>query len=160
MVANQLLKRKQLPPLWKISARRGLKSASSDWNRTVMVREIESLREMEQELNNLETQLADFQSVSPDVLVAPFNSRAESLQGISLTPTGFFAPAVSGLALAAPGGNFLCALHRARAAFGHHGIVQDLALSPDRDLDREILELSAVRCRNGCCHHGYGCLFS
>jgi ABC-2 type transport system permease protein len=56
--------------------------------------EIESLREMEQELNNLETQLADFQSVSPEVLVAPFNSRAESIQGISLTPTGFFAPAV------------------------------------------------------------------
>ena len=56
--------------------------------------EIENLREMEEELNNLEIQLADFQSVSPDVLVAPFNSRAESIQGISLTPTGFFAPAV------------------------------------------------------------------
>jgi len=57
-------------------------------------KEIESLREMEDELNNLETQLVDFQSVSPDVLVAPFKSQAESLQGISLTPTGFFAPAV------------------------------------------------------------------
>jgi ABC-2 type transport system permease protein len=57
-------------------------------------REIQSLREMEQELDNLQTLLTDFQSVSPDVLVAPFNSQAESLQGASLSPTDFFAPAV------------------------------------------------------------------
>jgi ABC-2 type transport system permease protein len=56
--------------------------------------EIESLRQMEHELVNLETLLADFQGVSPDVLVAPFNSQVQSLQGASLSPTDFFAPAV------------------------------------------------------------------
>ena len=59
-----------------------------------MAEEIESLRKIEQELNNLELQLADFQSVSPDVLVAPFNSQTASLHGVTLTPTNFFAPAV------------------------------------------------------------------
>jgi ABC-2 type transport system permease protein len=55
--------------------------------------EIKSLREIDQGLSNLEIQLADFQSVSPDVLVAPFNYQAKSLQGVSLNLTDFFAPA-------------------------------------------------------------------
>ena len=55
---------------------------------------INNLDQMEQNLDTLKTQLSDFQSVSPYVLAAPFNSQVSSIAGIGLTPIGFFAPAV------------------------------------------------------------------
>lgn len=60
---------------------------------------INSLREMETNLTELEEQLADFQSVSSDVLVAPFGSSTQSVQNIQLSPTDFFVPAVIALLL-------------------------------------------------------------
>lgn len=56
--------------------------------------ELAKLDQMDRDLSNLETQLEDFQSVEPGVLVTPFRSEVEGLQGIRLRPVDFFAPAV------------------------------------------------------------------
>lgn len=56
--------------------------------------EIERLDQTENNLDTLENQLVDFQSIPPQVLVAPFNSQTSSIEGFRLTPIGFFAPAV------------------------------------------------------------------
>jgi ABC-2 type transport system permease protein len=56
--------------------------------------EIENLREIENDLSNLETQLEDFQSVEPNVLVTPFTSQTQGIEDINLSPTAFFAPGV------------------------------------------------------------------
>jgi ABC-2 type transport system permease protein len=56
--------------------------------------EIQELNEIEIDLGSLETQLADFRSVEPDVLVTPFSSETKSVENLTLTPTDFFAPAV------------------------------------------------------------------
>jgi ABC-2 type transport system permease protein len=55
---------------------------------------IASLEKIEKGLSNLETQLADFQSLEPYIMVAPFRSETKGVQNRSITPAGFFAPAV------------------------------------------------------------------
>jgi len=56
--------------------------------------ELTRLDQMDRDLNELETQLADFQSIEPNVLVTPFRSTAIGIQDIRLRPADFFAPAV------------------------------------------------------------------
>jgi ABC-2 type transport system permease protein len=56
--------------------------------------EIEELRQIEADLDQLDAQLIDFQSIDPGVLVTPFISETRTIEEIELTPTGFFAPAV------------------------------------------------------------------
>jgi ABC-2 type transport system permease protein len=56
--------------------------------------EIEELRQIEEDLDQLDSQLTDFQTIDPGVLVTPFISETRTITEIALTPTGFFAPAV------------------------------------------------------------------
>jgi ABC-2 type transport system permease protein len=56
--------------------------------------EQQRMTEIETDLNELETMLAEFQNVDPHVLVSPFRSQAKSISNISLRPSDFFAPAV------------------------------------------------------------------
>lgn len=60
---------------------------------------VRSLRSMETDLTELDGRLADFKSVSSDVLVEPFGSEPQSAHNINLNPTAFFAPAVIALLL-------------------------------------------------------------
>jgi ABC-2 type transport system permease protein len=119
------------------------------------LQEIESLRRS-RELNNLEVHLADFQSVSPDVLVAPFNSQTASLQGFSLTPTNFFAPAVVVLLLQHLAVTFSAlSIVRERRS----GTMELFRISPLSPIEILIGKYWATLLygRNGCCHHGHGC---
>jgi ABC-2 type transport system permease protein len=63
-------------------------------NQTSYDAELTRLDQMDRDLNELETQLADFQSIEPNVLVTPFRSTAIGIQDIRLRPADFFAPAV------------------------------------------------------------------
>ncbi|MBP1692951.1 MAG: putative type transporter [Chloroflexi bacterium] len=56
--------------------------------------ELLKLDQLDSDIANLEAQLKNFQSVDPGVLVAPFKGQAVGLQGASLKPVDFFAPAV------------------------------------------------------------------
>ena len=56
--------------------------------------ELAELDQLDSDLSNLETQLKDFQSIEPGVLVTPLRNETVSLQGIQLKPVDFFAPAV------------------------------------------------------------------
>jgi ABC-2 type transport system permease protein len=56
--------------------------------------EIQELREMETNLERMESRLSDFQSVSPNVLVSPFASETRTIANINITAVEFFAPAV------------------------------------------------------------------
>ncbi len=56
--------------------------------------ELAKLDQMERDLDDLETKLQGFQSIEPNVLVAPFRSAAVSLQEKALKPVDFFTPAV------------------------------------------------------------------
>ena len=56
--------------------------------------ELAKLDQMERDLDDLETKLQGFQSIEPNVLVAPFRSAAVSLQEKKLQPVDFFTPAV------------------------------------------------------------------
>jgi ABC-2 type transport system permease protein len=63
-------------------------------DRTNLDEGITSLKQMENGLGSLETQLSDFQSFDPYVLVAPFRSETRGLEQKNIDPTSFFAPAV------------------------------------------------------------------
>lgn len=54
----------------------------------------EMVVKMESDLTTLETQLNEFESMTPSVMIAPFKSEIKGLVNINLTPAGFFAPAV------------------------------------------------------------------
>jgi len=56
--------------------------------------ELAKLDQMDRDLTDLETALQGFQSIEPNVLVAPFRSEAIGLQGNELEPVDFFTPAV------------------------------------------------------------------
>ena len=56
--------------------------------------ELAKLDQLDADLSDLETQLKDFQSVEPGVLVAPFKSQTLGVQPTELKPADFFAPAV------------------------------------------------------------------
>jgi ABC-2 type transport system permease protein len=61
--------------------------------------EQEKVAQLERDLTELETMLAEFQSIDSGVLVRPFRSRVESVAPVSLAPSDFFAPAVITLLL-------------------------------------------------------------
>jgi ABC-2 type transport system permease protein len=56
--------------------------------------ELAKLDQMDQDLGSLETELKDFQSVAPDVLVKPFRAETVDILSLKLKPADFFAPAV------------------------------------------------------------------
>jgi len=56
--------------------------------------ELAKLDQLDSDLSNLETQLKDFQSVEPGVLVTPLRSETVGVQDVRLRPIDFFAPAV------------------------------------------------------------------
>ena len=56
--------------------------------------EIENLREMEADLEELDGQLTNFQSIEPHILVAPFTLKAFGIENVEITWANFFAPAV------------------------------------------------------------------
>jgi ABC-2 type transport system permease protein len=59
----------------------------------------EEVARIEQDLARLESQMAEFTSIDPNVLVRPFRSEAKSIARIQPTATDFFAPAVIALLL-------------------------------------------------------------
>lgn len=59
----------------------------------------EEIARIEENLAELETQLAEFTSIDPNVLVRPFRSEAKSIARVQPTATDFFAPAVIALLL-------------------------------------------------------------
>jgi ABC-2 type transport system permease protein len=60
---------------------------------------IQEVQQIEQDLSTLETQLQEFSSIDPNVLVRPFRSEAQSIASVQPTPTDYFAPAVIALLL-------------------------------------------------------------
>jgi ABC-2 type transport system permease protein len=54
----------------------------------------EMVVKMENDLTTLETQLNEFESMTPSVMIAPFKSDFKGLVNLNITPAGFFAPAV------------------------------------------------------------------
>jgi ABC-2 type transport system permease protein len=56
--------------------------------------EITKLQKIESDLTQIDSQLTTFRKIDPQVVVTPFTSVTKSIAGVSLTPTGFFAPAV------------------------------------------------------------------
>jgi ABC-2 type transport system permease protein len=56
--------------------------------------EIREIEETEQQLADLEEKLAEFQSVSSDVLVRPFRATSRSVTPLEVTPSEFFTPGV------------------------------------------------------------------
>jgi ABC-2 type transport system permease protein len=58
------------------------------------IREIAEIEEVEQKLAELEEKLAEFQSISPDILVRPFRATTRNLSQLQFTPSEFFTPGV------------------------------------------------------------------
>jgi len=56
--------------------------------------EIREIEETEQKLAELEEKLAEFQSITPDVLVRPFRAISKSISPLQFTPSEFFTPGV------------------------------------------------------------------
>lgn len=54
---------------------------------------------IENDLNTLDTQLADFRKIDPRILVSPFTAQAISINNLTLTSSDFFAPGVIALLL-------------------------------------------------------------
>jgi ABC-2 type transport system permease protein len=61
--------------------------------------EAERARQVEADLGELQTMLAEFQNVQPNVLVSPFRSQAEPVSPVRLDITSFYAPGVLALLL-------------------------------------------------------------
>ncbi|MGQ0600336.1 MAG: ABC transporter permease [Anaerolineales bacterium] len=74
-----------------------LAEISADCNECAQ--QTEKAREIEADLQELETLLAEFKSVSPGVLISPFRSEAHSILPVALRPIDFFVPAVLALLL-------------------------------------------------------------
>jgi ABC-2 type transport system permease protein len=61
--------------------------------------EIQKLDQVDADLATLEEKLAEFQSISPDILVSPFSSKTESIALVQPSPSEYFAPSVLALLL-------------------------------------------------------------
>lgn len=59
----------------------------------------EQARRIEQELATLESNLDQFQSIEPGIIISPFGNRTQSILPIEVSPVHFFAPAVLALLL-------------------------------------------------------------
>jgi ABC-2 type transport system permease protein len=69
-------------------------------DRTDHTAEVARLRETEEQLAELEGQLVDFQTISPQILVSPFASETQSITPLpEIDPAIFFAPGVIALLL-------------------------------------------------------------
>jgi ABC-2 type transport system permease protein len=55
---------------------------------------VQRLKEIDGNLEKLDTLLSDFRRIQPYVLVNPFGVEANSITRLNLTPTGYFTPAV------------------------------------------------------------------
>lgn len=64
-----------------------------------VAREERQLTELKEDLDQLETLLAEFRNIDADVLVRPFRSAPNSIAQTELRPSDFFAPAVIALLL-------------------------------------------------------------
>ena len=56
--------------------------------------EAQRAAEIEQDIEQLETQLSDFREIDPVIMVSPFTAEAVSVNNLELTPANFFAPGV------------------------------------------------------------------
>jgi ABC-2 type transport system permease protein len=63
-------------------------------NQTSYGTEVQRAREIEEDLDRLDEQLADFRSVDPHVLVSPFRAEAVNVNYVELNSSEFFAPGV------------------------------------------------------------------
>lgn len=68
-------------------------------NGTAQAQRLERARRIETRLEDLETQLAEFTSISPNVLVRPFSSESRSIARLQPEATDYFVPAVIALLL-------------------------------------------------------------
>jgi ABC-2 type transport system permease protein len=76
-------------------ARQGTNSLSNiPDNQNGYAAELQRLDKIDRNLASLQTDLAQFQKVSPTVLVSPFRSEVKSMASIQPTVTDYFAPAV------------------------------------------------------------------
>jgi ABC-2 type transport system permease protein len=66
----------------------------SDTTQTSYTAETQQAREIEDDLERLDTQLSDFRSVDPQVLVSPFRAEAVNVNFVELNSSEFFAPGV------------------------------------------------------------------
>jgi len=57
------------------------------------------LDKIDKDLTDLESRLAEFQSIDPDIIVSPFRSQTKSVANVQPTISDFFAPAVLALLL-------------------------------------------------------------
>jgi ABC-2 type transport system permease protein len=60
---------------------------------------LERVERIDQNLADLESSLAEFQNISPHILVSPFRSETQSIAVVQPTPPDYFAPAVLALLL-------------------------------------------------------------
>jgi ABC-2 type transport system permease protein len=67
---------------------------SSEDSQQSSPQQIQEVEKVEDQLQRLDELLTQFQAITPDVLVNPFRSQAESITGVQLTPTDFYTPAV------------------------------------------------------------------
>lgn len=56
--------------------------------------QVRQVEEIENDLSTLESRLAEFQDLSPTVVVSPFRTQIENVKGISVKVSDYFAPAV------------------------------------------------------------------
>jgi ABC-2 type transport system permease protein len=85
----------------QIAAIRESSNALSDLpdNRSSYAAEAQTATELENDLVELETSLAEFQNIDPHVLVSPFRSEARTAANVRLDITDFYAPGVMALLL-------------------------------------------------------------
>jgi ABC-2 type transport system permease protein len=83
-----------LDTLTKLQQNQQSMSSGSQQSQLDATGDLQKLDQMDSDLNSLETQLKDFQSIAPDVLVKPFRSQTSGIQTLKLKPSDFFAPAV------------------------------------------------------------------
>jgi len=69
---------------------------SSSYSKT---QDLQNATKIENDISNLQSQLKEFTSINPDVIVRPFSSEAKSIAKLQPTALDFFAPAVIALLL-------------------------------------------------------------
>lgn len=66
---------------------------------TNLVDQADEVKNVELQLTSLKSNLTEFQSLSPEIIVSPFTSKTVSLTEVQFTPIGFLTPAVIALLL-------------------------------------------------------------
>ena len=73
--------------------------SSTPTNKSDYSAEEQRAAKIENDLNKLDTQLADFRKIDPRILVSPFTAQAINVNNLSLTASDFFTPGVIALLL-------------------------------------------------------------